>query len=350
MSEELRRRTRAGVAIVHLRLVVPPDLAEHTLNLLFSTPSVVNIVHLPGAAARPDGDLVLADVAREDASVIVEDLRAAGLEHRGSISLEAVEAALSDAAREAERQASGSAADAVVWEEVEHRTSESAELSWSFLAFMVLATLIAAIGIVSDSLILIIGAMIVGPEFGPLAGVSVAVVERRLGLARRSLTALAVGFPAGIAAAFAMTTVLRAADRAPEALGAGTHPATLFISKPNVYSVLVAVLAGIAGTLSLTTAKSGALIGVLISVTTIPAAANIGVAAAYADWPELAGASAQLALNLFSIIAAGVATLTVQRRLYGRRREDVVRRRTILAGLPVESRPRRRPWGRSRPR
>ena len=38
--------------------------------------------------------------------------------------------------------------------------------------------------------------------------------------------------------------------------------------------------------LSLTTAKSGALIGVLISVTTIPAAANIGVAAAYGDWGE----------------------------------------------------------------
>ena len=40
--------------------------------------------------------------------------------------------------------------------------------------------------------------------------------------------------------------------------------------------------------LSLSTAKSGALIGVLISVTTIPAAANIGVAAAYQDWDELA--------------------------------------------------------------
>jgi uncharacterized hydrophobic protein (TIGR00271 family) len=346
VSDELRRRTRTGAAIVHLRLVVPPDLAEHTLNLLYGTPSVVNIVRFRGAATRPDGDLVLADVAREDASVIVEDLRAAGLEQRGSISLETVEVAISDAARAAERQASGSPSDAVVWEEVEHRTSESAELSWSFLVFMVLATLIAAIGIVTDSLILIIGAMIVGPEFGPLAGVSVAVVDRRLGLARRSLTALAVGFPAGIVAAYALTVVLVAVDRAPDELTPGSHPATLFISRPNVYSVLVAVLAGIAGTLSLTTAKSGALIGVLISVTTIPSAANIGVAAAYGDWSELAGAAAQLGINLFSIIAAGVATLAVQRRLYARRREDVVRRRTILAGMPVESRRRR---GRRRP-
>jgi uncharacterized hydrophobic protein (TIGR00271 family) len=332
VSDEARRRTKTGVAMVHLRLVVPPDLAEHTLNLLYTTPSVVNIVRIPGAATRPDGDLVLADVAREDASVIVDELRGAGLEQRGSISLEAVEASISDAARAAERQASGSPADAVVWEEVEHRTSESAELSGSFVAFMVLATVIAAIGILTDSLILIIGAMIVGPEFGPLAGVSVAVVERRLGLARRSLVALAVGFPAGIAAALVTTLALRVVDRAPESLGAASHPATLFISRPNVYSVIIAVVAGIAGMLSLTTAKSGALIGVLVSVTTIPSAANMGVATAYADWPELGGASAQLVINVLSIIAAGVATLALQRRLYARRRKEVVRRRTILAG------------------
>ena len=88
-----------------------------------------------------------------------------------------------------------------MWEEVEARTSESATLSISFVVFMVLATLIAAVGILTDSLILIIGAMVVGPEFGPLAGVSVAIVERRLSLARRSLVALAVGFPVASVAA-----------------------------------------------------------------------------------------------------------------------------------------------------
>ena len=78
----------------------------------------------------------------------------------------------------------------------------------------------------------------------------------------------------------------------------------------------MAYIAGTAGVLSLTSAKSGALIGVLISVTTIPAAANIGVAAAYTDWDEMGGAAAQLGLNLFAIVLAGVATLFVQRRCY----------------------------------
>jgi uncharacterized hydrophobic protein (TIGR00271 family) len=326
MMPGTRRATITGAAMVHLRLVVPPELSDRTLATLKGTPSVVNIVHVPGAAYRPSGDLVLADVAREDASVVLADLRTVGLEQLGSIALETVDTSLSESARRAERHAIGSPADAVVWEEVETRTSESATLSYSFLAFMVLATLIAATGILTDSLILIVGAMVVGPEFGPLAGVAVAIVERRLSLARRSLVALAAGFPVGIAASLLGTLVLRAVDRAPDALSPGTHPATLFISRPNVYSVIVALLAGIAGVLSLTTAKSGALIGVLISVTTIPSAANIGVAAAYADWNELGGATAQLLLNLCSIVIAGVATLGLQRWIYARRRARHVTR------------------------
>ena len=99
--------------------------------------------------------------------------------------------------------------------------------------------------------------------------------------------------------------------------------------------MIVAALAGIAGILSLTSAKSGALVGVLISVTTIPAAANIGVTTALGDTNEWLGAMGQLALNLTAIVAAGVATLFIQRVLYVRRkkkhRSDEGRK---AAGLP----------------
>jgi hypothetical protein len=98
--------------------------------------------------------------------------------------LEPISSLVSQAAQRAEEAAVGSPA-AVVWETVEFQTSESAELSFSFLAFMVLATMIAALGIIQDSLILIIGAMVVGPEFGPLAGLCVALVQRQRDLARR---------------------------------------------------------------------------------------------------------------------------------------------------------------------
>ena len=173
------------------------------LELLERSHSVCNVVYLPGAARRPEGDVILADVAREDASVILSDLKDLGVHEEGAISLEPIDTQISKRAERAVEHAPGSPADAVVWEEVEARTSEQVELSGVFLAFMVLAGLLAAVGIYQDSPILIVGAMVVGPEFGPLAGFCVALVQRQQELALRSAAALAVGFPLCIGVVYA---------------------------------------------------------------------------------------------------------------------------------------------------
>jgi uncharacterized hydrophobic protein (TIGR00271 family) len=323
--------------MVHLRIVVPEDRCGKVLDLLEAAPSTTNLVFLAGAARQPQGDVVLCDIAREDASVVIEDLKELGVGRDGSIALEQIDSQVSAAAERAERAAGGLPSDAVVWEEVEARTSETAELGGNFLIFMTLACLIASVGIFLGSPILIVGAMVVGPEFGPLAGFCVAIVERRPSVARRSLRALAIGFPVGITAAFLFTLICKWTGLLDPDFSGSMHPLTQFISKPDDFSFIVASFAGAAGMLSLTSAKSGALIGVLISVTTIPAAANVGVAVALADWSEWRGAMAQLVVNLTAIVLAGVFTLSIQRRLFERRRqrhmEDGSR---ALAGLPTE--------------
>jgi uncharacterized hydrophobic protein (TIGR00271 family) len=251
---------------------------------------------------------------------VIEDLRELGVSREGSISIVEIASQLSTAAERAERAASGSPGDAVIWEEVEARTSESIELNANFLAFMVLACLIASVGVMLGQPILIVGAMVVGPEFGPLAGLCVALVQRHPDLGLRSLIALAVGFPLGITGAFLFSLFAKWTGLVATGFVLGERPLTAFISEPSTFSFIVALFAGVAGVLSLTSAKSGALIGVLISVTTIPAAAAIGVAAAFGDWADWRGAMAQLAINLTAIVLAGVATLYVQRAFYKRRR------------------------------
>ena len=312
--------------MTNLRLIVPAALVAQVLALLRELVSVTNVVHVPGVAIEPAGDVINADVAREDVSLVLERLCALGLDETGGISIQTVDASVSAGARHAMREAEGFASDAVLWEQVEETVSESTELSFSFLAFMVIATCLAAIGILTDSAILIVGAMVVGPEFGPLAALCVAIVRRRMLIARTSATALVAGFALAILAAYALTAALRAADLGPDAAALEDRAQTFFISHPDTFSVLVALLAGTAGMLSLSTAKSGALIGVLISVTTIPAAANIGVAAAYRNWDECQGAALQLGLNLSAIVVAGVVTLAVERASFGRRRQREAQR------------------------
>ena len=87
------------------------------------------------------------------------------------------------------------------------------------------------------------------------------------------------------------------------------------IDKPNLFSLVVAVLAGTAGVVSLTESRTGALIGVFISVTTIPAAADIGVSVAFGSWNEAWGSLLQLLLNVAVLIAVGALGLSLQRSL-----------------------------------
>ena len=333
--------------MIHLRIVSEHDKAERVLELLERSPSVCNVVYLEGAARRPEGDVILADVAREDASVILSDLKDLGVHHEGAITVEPIDTQISRNAELAIRHAPGSPADAVVWEEVEARTSENVELSGVFLAFMVLAGLLAAVGIYQDSAVLIVGAMVVGPEFGPLAGFCVALVQRRGVLAMRSFTALAVGFPLCIAAVYVMTLTFKAAGLFDDEFSAENHSFSNIISSPDFFAFFIAACAGAAGMLSLSTAKSGALIGVLISVTTLLAAANVGLSAAYQDWDSMAGSIGQLAINLGAIVGAGTAVLAAQRGLYlRRRRKHLDDPERAAAGLPTR---RTRARTRSRP-
>ena len=152
------------------------------LGLLEASPSTCNLILLEGAARKPAGDLILCDVAREDTSVMIEDLKEIGVARQGSISIEEIDSQVSDAARRAEKASRGRRpSDAVIWEEVEARTSEEHRALRHLPRLLALACLIASVGIFVGSPILIVGAMIVGPEFGPLAGLCVAVVERRPG-------------------------------------------------------------------------------------------------------------------------------------------------------------------------
>lgn len=317
--------------MLHLRLTVPSDRTRDVVRLLTGDEAVANVHVHEHASRKPQGDVVECDVAREAASAVIESLRDLGLERDGAIVAEAPELVLSDGARRAAAAAPGEESDAVVWEQVEARTSEEVRLSATYLVYLTVALCLAAVGVLLDSPILIVGAMVVGPEFGPIAALCVAAVERRGQAFVRSLLALVVGFPFAMALTMAFTWAMTAIGIFDESMLVAERPLTSFIWRPDALSFVVAFLAGIAGMLSLTTTKSGALVGVLISVTTVPAAANASVALTYGVWAEFLGSTGQLALNLAGIIIAGVLTLSVQRWWWGRREMRSVRNRSAQA-------------------
>jgi uncharacterized hydrophobic protein (TIGR00271 family) len=299
------------VGVVHLRLIVPSDLVAEVLERLPAMTGVAHVIHLEEASTRPPGQVVMCDVAREAANEVIEWLQALGVHHRGAISVEAVEAVISDAAAGADIEAPGHAADAVVWEELEAHARDDAQPSVSYLVFSAIAAVIAGVGVLLDAPILIVGAMVVGPEYGPVSALCVAAVRRRGANTRQAAGTLGLGLAAAAVAAFVATLVFRATGLAPDSYDLGDRELTAFISHPDGMAAVVAVLAGVVGMLSLTSGRSGTLVGVLVSVTTIPAVANIGVATAYREWSEVGGAALQLAVNLTGLVVAGIATLAI---------------------------------------
>jgi len=304
--------------MLHLRIYAAADTSELAVKMLSEDPAVSGLAVLHGASIVPAGDVLLADVAREAANDVIDRLRELGVQRGGTIHIEPVRTWISQSGFAAEQLAPGSSADAVVWADVVQRSYDDSELNWTYLSFMSLATLLAGIAIVLDSQVLVIGAMILGPDFGPVAALGVALVQRRWTLLRLAVRTLLLGFAAAIVVTTVAALVARGLGWITESDITGPRPDTGFIYTPDKWSFIVALIAAAAGALSLTSAKVGGLSGVFISVTTVPAAGNIALALALGDRHELWGSTLQLIINLTGMAVAGWATLTVQKLVWTR--------------------------------
>jgi hypothetical protein len=228
------------LAVFHARIASPPDVTGRLVQTLTADPGVLNLVVSRGAARRPDGDAVQFDLRTGSANPVFRQLRDLQLDGRGVVMVETVDATLNGPERRAFGQGRYLGEVAPAWEMVEAGIRSRGVYAPSFFGLLIIAGLIACVGILTNSQILAVGAMV----------------------------------------------------------------------------AVVAVLAGLVGVVSLTEARAGALIGVFISVTTIPAAAALGLSLAYQDWTSDGGSAEQLLLNVVLLIVVGVIALRVQRVIW----------------------------------
>jgi uncharacterized hydrophobic protein (TIGR00271 family) len=165
--------------------------------------------------------------------------------------------------------------------------------------------------------VLLVGAMVLGPEFGAIAALGLALVRRRRRLFRLALRTVVVGFASSIVATTLVVLVGRWLGWIVREDVAGLRPSTAFIYQPGRWSLVVAVIAGAAGVLSLTSARTTGLVGVFVSVTTVPAAGNVALGLAFGVREEVWGSTLQLLINITGMALAGWATLAVQAAVWG---------------------------------
>jgi uncharacterized hydrophobic protein (TIGR00271 family) len=308
-------------------VVSPAESTAELLERLERLDGVLNVWSTLGSVHQPDGDAVEFDVVGGAANHVVRLLHRLEVPERGSVAIDPVDTTLSGAAQQATRHESRWGEYAPIWAEVESRVRREGTYLPSWYVLLVIAGLIASIGIFTNSQILVVAAMVVGPEYAAVVSGAYAITRRDGRRLRAALAALTVGFVLAIAASLLFGLLVRAFDLEPGAFAHGVRPVSGLIDSPDFFSVVVASLAAVVGIVSLTESRASTLIGVFISVTTIPAAADIGVSSAFGSWGEARGSLVQLLVNLALLLVIGAVTLVVQRRVW-----DRVEQRTDQAG------------------
>jgi uncharacterized hydrophobic protein (TIGR00271 family) len=253
-------------------------------------------------ATRPGHSVVSAAVRPRAVDTTLEELRRLGVAD-GDITLTRAEVVGSLVTRTADAS--------FVWADVIGTARLNARPVARYLVFMFTAGVIGSYGVIDNNSILIVGAMAVSPDLLPITAISVGIVARRLRLAARALVTLAVGL--GVAAfAAALSTFLQdQLDLIPSDFNINVTGVLGGLTTVNDETIAVAFVAGIAGMLALET-RASAGVGVAISVTTIPAAAYVGVAAGLQEVDKALGALGVLGANVSMMVVGAVGTLVLQ--------------------------------------
>jgi uncharacterized hydrophobic protein (TIGR00271 family) len=252
-------------------------------------------------AVRPAHAVVIASVRPRAVDAVLDDLKRVGLPS----------AAVALTREDVLGRSSGTADGELVWEDVLGMAVRSSRPIARYLALMFAAGIIACYGVVEYNVILIIGAMAISPDLLPISAIGVGLVDRRISLAWNAFVTLVLGL--GVAAAAAAVSA-----RAQH--GLGVIPAKFDIDSTVLGSlttvghetIAVALAAGVAGMLALESRASSG-VGVAVSVTTIPAAAYLGVALGLAEHGKAFGALGVLGTNVAMLVVGSSATLVLQR-------------------------------------
>jgi uncharacterized hydrophobic protein (TIGR00271 family) len=267
--------------------------------------SRVRLVH----ATRARHSIVSAAVRPRAVDTTLEEMRSLGVPD-ADITLTRVEVVGS--------LATGTADPSLVWADVIGTAWLNARPIARYLAFMLAAGVIGSYGVIDNNGILIVGAMAVSPDLLPITAIAVGIVARRVGLAGRALLTLAVGLGVAALAAALSAFVQDQLDLIPSGFDIEVTGVLGSLTTVNNETIAVAFVAGVAGMLALETRASSG-VGVAISVTTIPAAAYLGVAAGLRELDKALGALGVLGANVSMMVVGAVGTLALQRLLVRRR-------------------------------
>ncbi|MEX2549312.1 MAG: DUF389 domain-containing protein [Nitriliruptoraceae bacterium] len=189
-----------------------------------------------------------------------------------------------------------------------------AALSPRYIIYMTLSGVLAGVALLSNSVPILVGSMIIAPVLPPVALIAFGVVHRRSSLAVRGAAVAVLGLGAAAVAAIVVGLLMRVTEVIPPGTELLAKPLLEERVSPGWWSLAAALAAGVAGVVALTEKKTDTLIGSVAALALVPAAAAAGLAALAGDMDRTLGGLLLLGMNLAIIVAMGIVVLAVIRR------------------------------------
>ncbi len=189
-------------------------------------------------------------------------------------------------------------------EELYSKISTNVKLNRIYIVLIILATVIAAVGLVQGNIPMIVGAMIVAPLLGPSMGLSLGVVLADFEITIKSLKTMI----AGILISFIFSLLVGFLfDFNPGANEIAMR------TEAGIGDFLVSFSSGVIGALSFTTGTLTTLAGVMVAVSLLPPLVVAGMLFGGGHFIGMSGALLLFLINLICINFAGLVTFLVQK-------------------------------------
>jgi uncharacterized hydrophobic protein (TIGR00271 family) len=188
--------------------------------------------------------------------------------------------------------------------EVLTHVDEAGRLGPRYTFMTIMSCGIAMLGLLQNSVAVIIGAMLISPLMGPIVELGMGLATFDFRTVRESLRTLAVGVAVSLLTAVLIVSASPLQDATPEILAR---------TQPTLFDLLVAVFSGLAGAYATVTRKGETIVGVAIATALMPPLAVVGYGIAVGNANVAGGAGFLFMTNLLAI----ALSVTMVARLYG---------------------------------
>ncbi|MCU4800114.1 TIGR00341 family protein [Halobacteria archaeon HArc-gm2] len=178
-----------------------------------------------------------------------------------------------------------------------------------YLLMTAISAVVATAGVLLNSLSVLVGSMVIAPLIGPLMATSVATVLDEPNLYRRSVRYQIQGGAVALASAIGFATIVKFTDLVDAGFNVSHLLQVSSHTAPNFLLVVVALGAGFAGALSLSTSGTIDLVGVMIAAAVMPPIGVVGVGVAWVSLSAVVGGVAVVLMNVFSMTLAAIISL-----------------------------------------